>query len=223
MTFAEFMGFDLGGTGWGVLVPLMIWAVINCLLGYFLFRVLLVVHCLILGVLLGSLLAPTIRSATSFADYLIACGVLGISFAAMGWFASRIALAAISGLTGTWWMVSLIGAADPQGGAWALGILTGLVLAMGCVSYTRKMVIFLSGAAGGFGAVFCAVSLASWAIPPKGPVLVLLILLGASLGAVGMFCQVKLAHAIGSAMTPEAARKKPPRPGKYVHPRFTEA
>jgi hypothetical protein len=117
-------------------------------------------------------------------------------------------------------MVSLIGAADPKIGSWVLGTLTGIILSVACYFYTRRMVIFLSAAAGGFIAVFCAASLVSGVIAAKASVLVLLILLGASVGIAGMFCQVKLVHVIGAGMTPEAAQKKPVRPGKQVHPRF---
>jgi len=214
------IGSALKDSPWSVLLALTIWALMNCLLGYFLFRILLVVHCLILAVLLGSMLAPAIRSATSFVDYLIVCGLLGGLLGGSGWFASRIAFAVICGIFGGWGMVSLIAAGDPQLGSWFLGIMTGIVLGVACLSYTRKMVIFLSGAVGGFGAVLCGMSLTSALMPPKASILVLLILLGASLGILGMFCQVKLVQVIGSAMTPEAARNKPPRPGKQVHPRF---
>ena len=205
------------------MLAVLVWSLTNCLLGYFAFRILLVVNATVAGLILGEVLADALRSEATTLDYLVACGGLAAIAAIGGSLFPRPAFAAIGGLAVGAGVLLLLGDGQPGFGSWMLAAIAGLAAVMLCYRYVRRMVVYLAGAIGSICTVFSAAWLLGWTHSPGIALTVLLVFLATGLSVVGMYCQVFLARRLTHTMIPRTARKhRTARSTTQVHPRFTK-
>jgi hypothetical protein len=204
------------------MLAVLLWALANCLLGYFAFRVLLVVDVAVAGALFGQTVAEAFTNQPSSLDYLVACGGLAAVAAICGWLFPRPVFRTVGGLAiGSG--VLLLGGGRLGSGLVVLAVIAALSAGTLCYVYFRRMVLYLTGGIGSICAVFAAASLLGWTSLPAGALALLLVLLATGLSVVGIYCQVFLARRITHSMAPKPVRKRRrSRSATRVHPRFTK-
>jgi hypothetical protein len=220
MILADLPVLELVPSGWTAL-PLLLLAAMNCFLGYFVFRAIVVLHGALVGGVLGAMLVGALTTEPGGSDYVVACGGLGLAGALLGWFNCRMGFAASWGACAVGLAAWLAGPRCGAGG-WALILLAGIVFGGACYSYIRRMVPIVCGVAGALGTVAVAFHIIAGPRLPSWAGMVLLAVLAVGLAVTGMLVQVKLANLFTDFLTPDAAlRRKPPRPAANVHPRLT--
>ena len=223
----------LEGLGTALFVLVIISALVECFLGYVLFRLVLVVVALMVGALLGGVAVSWLRAEPTGLDYFVACFTCAVILAMLAWFLYRVAfgLSAAGGVA-YFIVVGLLGRAT-SGGAWVFGGVVGLAVGIYAFIYTRVVFIVLSSLSGAFMAVFAAGCLiAGPAGDPQAAVkallaqlwlVVMLSVILAALAGAGVYVQLKLSRSIRLALMPqdEPPGGRRPRRARRVGPRFT--
>ncbi len=223
----------LEGLGTALFVLLIISALVECFLGYVLFRLVLVVVALMGGTLFGAAVVSWLRAEPTGLDYFVGCFTCAVILALLAWFFYRVAfgLCAAGGVA-SFIVVGLLGRAT-SGGAWVFGGVVGLAVGIYAFIYTRVVFIVLSSLSGAFMVVFAAASLiAGPAEDPKAAagallaqlwLVVMLSVISAALAGAGVYVQLKLSRSIRLALMPqdELPGRRRSRGGGRVGPRFT--
>lgn len=204
----QFMPTEQFTWGPAALVLLAVWGLANCFLGYYLFRLVLVVNGLLLGAAAGAAMVTWLRPMPMAMDYLIACGGLAVLLALMAWLMWRVALALFV-FGGS---AAALGTVGGPGGA-AVGVLIGLALAIGVFVAARGIIIVITAIIGASTAAACVGSLA---VGPHHPFPAWAMLLVLPLAAVGIVFQRKVSRK-RSALTPQPPRRQA---GGGIHPPF---
>jgi len=203
------------------MLAVLLWSLANCLLGYFAFRVLLVVNAVIAGAILGQTICDALISQANFLDYLVACGGLGAGGAICGWFLPRLALAGVGGLAvgaGTF----LLAGQQPGVGLSVLAVIVAIATGVVCYIHPKRMALYLAGVIGAICTIFASASLLGWTDSPGLALISLLVLLATGLAVVGIHCQVFLARRLTYRLSPQAPRRCVSKSDGQVHPRFTK-
>lgn len=219
-----------------VLLLLIAWGVGTCVLGYPLFRPVVAVYGVLIGVAAGWDIAHWARSAPSGMDLTVAIFCLTVLMGLIAWFSSREFFAVAVVWLVTALVASLFGA-EPGRVGWAAGGLLGIGCGVLAWSYVRPVAILASGATGAVTAVYAATmlvlgggtgeKLVEATLGPGGrPWLgFLLLLIAAALAGGGMFLQSQLADAVGDTFMPKARRRRRGdgrRGSTDVQPRFSK-
>ena len=215
------------------LVVIALWGLTNCLLGYPLFRVVLVGHGAAAGWTLGVAMAQWLRAEPTSLDYFVAAGALGVLTGMTAWFACR----AVFALGMFWLATAAIAQLSPEPGKimWLVSGLIGTVV--GAVAYRqlRNAIVLITGTAGAVAAVLACALLGTGG---RGwPDLVqtmfgeqqvwlawLLVILTVALAGAGIICQVRLSELVSDIFMPRLPGRRPTlrRRGTKVHPKFTK-
>jgi len=190
-----------GGAGAAAGFLPLLWCLMNCFLGYILFRVVLAGWGLAAGAAIGVWLVawrlPSPSGLEYFIGGLVVGGLLGLGF----WYLYRLAfaLAAAAGM-GAFIIVAL--GSPVSAGWWVLAAAAAVPAGVAAFAYLRGAFILLTGVAGGFGAVFCAANLFAGrdggplSAPPAASgsawVTLMLVAIALALSAAGIYSQSKL-------------------------------
>jgi hypothetical protein len=191
-------------------------SLIECFLGYLVYRVILVVLGFAAGLAAGSELVGHFIAAPSGLDYFLVCGGLGLVAAMLSWFLYRLMFSLM--------ILAAAGAlVQFQGGreSWQLipvG-LAALVLAVLAFIHLRPIFIVMTAVAGGLGAVASGATLilgAEAAERLQHPdlrrdwlTLTVMLVVGAVLAGLGIFVQFKVTRMIQSRFAPPTGGKTP--------------
>ncbi|HDZ22894.1 hypothetical protein LCGC14_0019150 [marine sediment metagenome] len=224
-----------------VLVVMILWGLATCLLGYPLFRVVLVVYGVLAGVAGGIDLVGAIRENPSIVACVVAAAVLGVLGGLIAWRLCRLAFALVMAwmaMALAAWLVGWVTGAPDRRVVWVIGGLVGAGVGLLAYHYLRSVIIFATGLSGGVMTVYAAAllvhgihngeGLKEALLGPKGHPWVgfLLLLVAAGLTGVGMAVQSKLADVVGHTFMPS---QRGPRRGSKgdrlsaVRPRFTRS
>jgi hypothetical protein len=118
----------------------------HCFLGYVLFRIALAIDGAIAGWALGGVLVAMIRPPSE-TDLLVAGLACAVLLGMLAWFLFRSIFALGVGALVAWLVATSFGEA-PGLGAWILGGLAGLVLAVFCYAQMRRVVVVLTAIGG---------------------------------------------------------------------------
>jgi len=194
------------------------WALVNCLAGYTILRVLLVIYGVMVGVAVGVAGAVYLaeqrgQASASGMDILVACGAASALLALASWLLYRlmVALGVVAG--GALLIAGLFGTPPPPVG-WITGVLVGLVGGLAVFLCTRPLVIVLTALGGAVGAVYYGAALVFGGeaalqrilTGPDGRSEVAAVLVGVSflLAIGGVFIQTRAARLFGQAAPAEA-------------------
>ncbi len=210
-----------------IMFLLILWSLINCFLGYLIFRILLAVNGLILGGIIGSLiLAGCLAAPTAMGGFMAALAG-GTLLALLAWFAGRAAFVLMVGFCAVVLVMTAVG--------WILGILLGLIVCAIVYSHFKPTVFYVTAVTGAAGSIFYAAALAAgrraslWSKlfeqPGRAWLVVLLLLIAAALAVAGAFVQRRLAPVIRTSLTPLSLIKKRRRSRRghsVFRPRFSK-
>ena len=218
----------LQGLGAGLLLLAIFWSLINCFLGYVIFRISLVVMSAVTGGVGGAMLVAFLRPGASGLDCLVGGTGLAVVAVFVAWFLWRPVFAAHLGLSV---LLLCVRAALGSPIGWVLGVLLCVGVAVAAYIFARPLIIFAYALGGALGAVFLTTLLVgadpdALASGPEPRIGILVLLLGISvlLTAAGVVVQVRMNRLIRSPFTPPIERKgkgKRRRPGGRVQPGFS--
>lgn len=203
------------GAGALVLLPVLLLSLIQCFLGYVLFRLQTVLVAVVLGVILGAWLVGEFRLDPGRMDYFIGCLAGALVLGVAAWVTPQAGFAVTSGLAACRLLVDavvILGGDSPPGvGTWTLGALTGLAVGAVAMRRTRRMIFVLFGLAGGTLSVACVATMVAGSPgrlgrallgPDRQGWLIAVFLVAAGLvSAVGMFAQMRLAAVLRDTFT----------------------
>lgn len=143
--------------GWGILwalpatalVIIMLWGLANCLLGYAIFRISVVITGLFAGVWGGMYLVLKLKADNATGvDYLVACSVLAIIAGLVAWLLYQLCFAIMVALNVTCIMVYWVLANSGSTGAWIIGGMVGLATGGIALLFPRISIILITAMAG---------------------------------------------------------------------------
>jgi hypothetical protein len=230
----DFATMVAGPYGTAALLGMLIWGLANCFMGYPLFRVVLTVHGVLFGRVLGLALVVWLRGeAAASLDFWVAGTALAILGGLAAWLACRAVFAA-----GLFWLATclvarLMGFAP---GGWVLGSLVGIIAGGLGFYFLRWTIIALTAVSGAamvaFAAAMTFTGAGGWeqlverTFGPEGKYMLgfAVIVAGAILAAIGLAVQHNLAEAMSDVFMPRnRKRRKTYRPrGVTVNPPFTK-
>jgi hypothetical protein len=205
--------------GAAALAGALLWGLLNCFLGYPLFRLILVFSAVAVGAVLGAELAEWLREAPTRGDYVIACGTLIVLSALLAWFFYRLGEALLVGGLVAGGLAMLT--ESPAGTALAISL--GVAMAVMTFLYMRPLLVLLTAVGGGFSAVFTMADLLtgqqmSQGHAPHSPwLLAVLIFLSLATATCGFLVQLRLLRVLRASLTPRPRKK---RGAANIQPRF---
>ncbi len=201
---------------------LLLWCLMNCFLGYILFRVVLAASGLAAGAAIGVALVawrlPSPSGLEYFLGGLVVGGLLGLG----SWYLYRLAFA-IGVAAGVGTLIIMALGSPVSAGWWILAAAAAVPAGVAAFAYLRGAFILLTGLAGGFGAVFCAAGIfagsadgllsATLAAEGSAWLTLMLLAIALALSAAGMYSQSKLVRIMRVGFLPPGrARARPSRP-----------
>ena len=196
---------------------MFVFALAHCLLGYFIFRVDLVLAGLGWGAFLGWMVLLWLRPAATGTEAFVSCVLASCLLALAAWFLYRPAFALLSAAAVL--AVFLRASPTPTTG-WVFGGLFAAGAAVLAFLFTKAIWIFLSAAVGAAVSVASAaaviagvprvLSLTPAGLAERQPLLAALAGIAAALAAAGMFIQHKLSRRLRITLVREAPDKKKP-------------
>ncbi len=134
-----------------ILAVIMLWGLANCLIGYGIFRISMVVTGLIAGVCGGMYIVLKLKAGAGIItgiDYLVACSVLALLAGLATWFLYRVCFALMVAASVTLIMVYSVLQNSGSVGVWAIGGMVGLAAGGIALLLPRIMIILITSIAG---------------------------------------------------------------------------
>ncbi len=133
-----------------ILVAVMLWGLANCLIGYGIFRISMVITAMIAGVCGGMYLVLKLKAGACITgiDYLVACSVVALLAGLVAWFLYRLCFAIMVAVSVTLIMVYLVMQNDGSVGVWIISGMVGLAAGGIALLFPRIMIILITSIAG---------------------------------------------------------------------------